>query len=252
MRGEGKAIHVRYTNAGDPRRHRHRRQRRRTARGRHRHRWRPHRRNRQDRRQRRRGNRCQGHARHPGFCRPAHALRRAGHLGQPYHAVLEPWRHHRADRQLRRRLCAMPPGAARDAGGADGRRRGHPRGRADRGPAVELADIPGFSRRARPAPLRSRCGDTGAARRAAGLRHGPARRRSRAGDGGRPRRHGAPRCRGHPRRRARLLHLAHHQPQDARRAAHPDAAGRRGGAYRDRPRGRRNRQRLAAGDRRFR
>ena len=63
---------------------------------------------------------------------------------------------------------------------------------------------------------------------------GAARRRPRAGDGGGSRADGGAGGGRHQGRRARLLDLAHDQSQDARRPAHPDAEGRRGGAGRDR------------------
>ena len=122
-------------------------------------------------------------------------------------------RYHRADRQLRRRLRALQARPARHAGETDGRRGGHPRSRADRGPPVELGELPEFLDRAGRAPLRHGRGDAGAARGAARVRDGRARRRARTGDrsrivprwrGWRPRASGPARSASPP--RARINH----------------------------------------------
>ena len=132
-------------------------------------------------------------------------------------------RDHRGDGQLRRRLRALPARRSRAADPADGRRRGHPRPGARRGPAVELGELPGISRRPR-APRRSTStsaascrtrplrvyvmGERGADREPA--TRGGHRRDGGAGPGG----DGG--------RRARLHHLAHAQPPHQRRRADPD------------------------------
>ena len=184
----------------------------------------------------------------PGLRRSAHALRRPGDLEQPHHAFIVERRHHHAVRQLRRRLRALQAVAARDAGEADGGRGGHPRGRADRGPAVELAELSRFPRCAGRASLRHGHRDAGAARRAARVRHGRARRRSRTRHRAGPRGDGTARGGRDQGGRSGFLDLAHAEPQDAGWPLDPDAGRGRGGTCRDCRRAARHRQGLDAGD----
>ena len=88
-------------------------------------------------------------ARHARLRRHPHALRRPGHVGHAAGAVVVARRHHRRDGQLRRRLRAGAPGRPPAADRADGRRRGHPRRRAARGPVVGVADVRRVPRRRR-------------------------------------------------------------------------------------------------------
>ena len=146
---------------------------------------------RQGHRPRRGGDRCQGQDRHARLRRHPHPLRRPGDLEQPDRQLLLQRRHHRADRQLRRRLRALPARAARCAGQADGRRRGPARGGAGRGPALDLGKLPRVHGYARRPPLRHghrRAGDACAAARPC---DGRARRGACRGDAGRDRRDGA-------------------------------------------------------------
>ena len=105
------------------------------------------------RRRDRRRHRAAGHAR---FRRHPHPLRRPGHVGPAARAVVGPRRHHGGRGQLRRRVRARAPGRREVADQPDGRRRGHPRHRAHRGHRLELGDVPGVPRRARPTPVRDR------------------------------------------------------------------------------------------------
>ena len=79
-------------------------------------------------------------ARHARLRRHPHPLRRPGHVGRAAAAVVLARRDHGGDGQLRRRLRAGATGRPRPAHRADGRRRGHPRHRAARGPPVGLGD----------------------------------------------------------------------------------------------------------------
>ena len=97
-----------------------------------------------------RGDRRARQARHAGLRRRAHALRRAGDLERSALALVLERGHDRPVRQLRRRLRAVPRRPARPADQPDGGRGGHSRSRAERRPAVELAQLPGFPRCALP------------------------------------------------------------------------------------------------------
>ena len=160
-------------------------------------------------------------------------------------ALLVERRHDRAVRQLRRGFRALPRRPARHADQPHGRRGRHPRSRAERRSAVELAQLPRFPRCHRRAFLRCRCRRPGAACRPARLCDGRARRQPRARHRAGSPAHG----RAHRRRDARrgfgLLDLAHAQSPRRRRAEHPDLARRGSRADRDRPRHARGRDRLA-------
>ena len=167
----------------------------------------------------RRGDRRARQARHAGLRRRAHALRRAGDLERPAVAVVVERGHHRAVRQLWRGLRAVPRRPARHAHKPDGRRGGHPRGRAERRPAVELAQLPGFPRCHRRSFLRCRHRRPGAACRLARLCDGRARRQPRARHRAGSPAHGRAHRRRPARRGARLLDFAHAQSSRRRRPA---------------------------------
>ena len=120
-----------------------------------------------------------GPAGDPGLRRSPHPLRRPGHLGPAAGPVVPPRGDHRGHGQLRRRLRPGGPGPPRLAHRHDGRRRGHPRHRPARGPAVGLGVVPRVPRRPRPPTPDHRRGHPPAPRRPAGLRDGRAGRRSR-------------------------------------------------------------------------
>ena len=154
-----------------------------------------------------------------------HALRRAGGVGQPPRAVLLAWRHHCGVRQLRRRLRPLQAGRPREAGRADGRRRGHSRRGDARGPAMGVGILPAIPRRARTPPARHRHVRAAAARRRARVRHGRARHQPGERQPGRHRRHARDYPPGHAGRCVRVLHVTQPQPQDLERRSHADAAG---------------------------
>ena len=95
-------------------------------------------------------------ARHARLRRPPRPLRRPGHLGRAPVAVVVARRHHGGGRQLRRGLRSGAPGRPRPAHRAHGGRRGHPRRRAARGPAVDAGSrSPSSSTRSTAAPTTS-------------------------------------------------------------------------------------------------
>ena len=143
---------------------------------------------------------------HPGLRRRAHPLRRSGDVGPVPHAVVVARRHHRRDGQLRCRLRSCRARPPRVADRDDGRRRGHPRRRADRRHPVGVGDVPRVPRRARRPAVRDRHRHPGAARCRARLRDGRPRGGQRTGHGRRHGGDGRPGRRGPPRRSAGLLH----------------------------------------------
>ena len=177
-----------------------------------RHLRRPHHRGREGRRPRPPDHRRRRPARHSRRRRHPHALRRPGVLGRRPLTVVLARRHHRRDGQLLRRLRAVRARAPRLAHRDDGERRGHPVVRVAQRHRLDVGDLPRIPRRARPHPARDGRRYSGAARRGARLRDGRARRGQRTRDTRRHRGHGRDRARRHPRRRARVLDLAHHPP----------------------------------------
>ncbi len=94
-----------------------------------------------------------GPHRHARVRRRPHPLRRSGQLGRDAGTVQPARRHHRGQRQLRRRVR---PGAARPravADRADGRCRGHPGHRAGRGHHLAVGELPRVPGRHREAPV---------------------------------------------------------------------------------------------------
>ena len=181
---------------------------------------------------------------HAGLRRPAHPLRRPGHLVGAVDSVVGARGDHRGDGQLRRRVRAMPPGGPRRARRRDGRRRGHSRRRDDRRTALDVGDLPRIPGRAGGRQARHRRRRLSAAFPAAGLRDGPARRRPRAGHRRGPRQDAGAGQGGDRDRGAGLRIVAADHPQDRKRFSDPELRRRPRGDRRDRPRGGR---RAAAG-----